>query len=444
MKSLKERKESICSEGAQFPFNRGHKANEPSIFSLQFLQADTPEPVSSGVPEPVRTVSWGYVPARSSLETIHSRQGQRLSHSRGGESVRDMRLQRSSFADLNLRYPRGGSGAGTGAGTKSAQKDGPTHRSYDSIPSLRFSGRWLTENTSQVHFGGKRSIYQFGLKRSNYHLFYNQAGTASLHDYKFLRSASNYGKGFLRSSKRAELKRTMCKWDKKMIPRSLVWLANSHADAPVEAYRNTKKLAKSMFKDLLGFMNNQYHAYPSTLGYSVCMTACRDEMLRDEAFCQIIKQTTGNPDHESCLMGWKLMFVCLCCFAPSPELVHVLISHIAWYSSKTFMREDELGSNTVEDMALWCRLALYRAVTERDEAAHFPDTDVFTHFDARTVWNKGQNPLLLQRGPGWSSSGNQDHLDDDSDLDDDDDGVLIDFNDVDAGAKWEKAYNKIV
>jgi hypothetical protein len=46
--------------------------------------------------------------------------------------------------------------------------------------------------------------------------------------------------------------------------------------------------------------------------------------LRDEVFCQIIKQTTNNPSAESTLKGWQLMVLCLGAFPPSPTFAPYL------------------------------------------------------------------------------------------------------------------------
>ncbi|CAK9035380.1 Unconventional myosin-VIIb [Durusdinium trenchii] len=52
------------------------------------------------------------------------------------------------------------------------------------------------------------------------------------------------------------------------------------------------------------------------------------EELRDEVFCQLIKQTTANPDATSCLRGWELIAMCAGLFPPSTKLEKYLLSYI--------------------------------------------------------------------------------------------------------------------
>jgi len=50
--------------------------------------------------------------------------------------------------------------------------------------------------------------------------------------------------------------------------------------------------------------------------------------LRDEAYMQVCKQTTGNPKMESTIKGWELMSFFLCTFPPSKYLKNFLTDHI--------------------------------------------------------------------------------------------------------------------
>ena len=50
--------------------------------------------------------------------------------------------------------------------------------------------------------------------------------------------------------------------------------------------------------------------------------------IRDEIYCQLIKQTTGNIDRTSCLRGYQLILSCLAGFSPSQELTPFLSSHL--------------------------------------------------------------------------------------------------------------------
>lgn len=51
------------------------------------------------------------------------------------------------------------------------------------------------------------------------------------------------------------------------------------------------------------------------------------EVFRDELFCQLVKQTRGNPDPESTVKGWQLMAIVAGTFPPSKKLEKYLMSY---------------------------------------------------------------------------------------------------------------------
>lgn len=50
--------------------------------------------------------------------------------------------------------------------------------------------------------------------------------------------------------------------------------------------------------------------------------------IRDEIFCQLVKQTTKNSNRRSCLRGYQLILCCLAGFSPTESLAPFLLSHI--------------------------------------------------------------------------------------------------------------------
>lgn len=50
--------------------------------------------------------------------------------------------------------------------------------------------------------------------------------------------------------------------------------------------------------------------------------------LRDEIFCQIVKQSTENPSDESTRRGWHLLILTASCFLPSDAFARYLLGHV--------------------------------------------------------------------------------------------------------------------
>ena len=59
------------------------------------------------------------------------------------------------------------------------------------------------------------------------------------------------------------------------------------------------------------------------------------EEMKDELYCQLIKQTTNNASDESLLKGWELMSVMAGSFPPSKNLEPYLLSYIHESVDKT-------------------------------------------------------------------------------------------------------------
>lgn len=52
--------------------------------------------------------------------------------------------------------------------------------------------------------------------------------------------------------------------------------------------------------------------------------------LRDEIFCQLIRQTNENPDDSVLIQAWVLMCLCTAAFSPSKSLHKVRLFRIAY------------------------------------------------------------------------------------------------------------------
>lgn len=61
---------------------------------------------------------------------------------------------------------------------------------------------------------------------------------------------------------------------------------------------------------------------------SLLEQAIKKPKMRNEIFCQLIKQTTQNAHTDNLVRSWQLMAVCCGTFLPTKDLMHFLRSHI--------------------------------------------------------------------------------------------------------------------
>lgn len=50
--------------------------------------------------------------------------------------------------------------------------------------------------------------------------------------------------------------------------------------------------------------------------------------IKDEAYCQVLKQITDHPDNQKCLKGWKFFAIIASCYAPSPDLFYSILNFL--------------------------------------------------------------------------------------------------------------------
>jgi len=83
------------------------------------------------------------------------------------------------------------------------------------------------------------------------------------------------------------------------------------------------------FKNIVSYMG-QRNSSKDDIGHATKLLANSvhaPEVFRDEIFCQLIKQTRGNPDPESTVKGWQLMAIVAGTFPPSKKLEKYLMSY---------------------------------------------------------------------------------------------------------------------
>ncbi|CAD5229250.1 unnamed protein product [Bursaphelenchus okinawaensis] len=82
-----------------------------------------------------------------------------------------------------------------------------------------------------------------------------------------------------------------------------------------------RKMAIKMYLDVMRFMGDlPWSQSIHSLVDAIFTGPVKNEILRDELYCQIVKQITDNPNPASEQHGWKLMWLALGLFSPSKEL----------------------------------------------------------------------------------------------------------------------------
>lgn len=104
-------------------------------------------------------------------------------------------------------------------------------------------------------------------------------------------------------------------------------------------------------------------------------------MLIDEVYCQMIRQTSSNPNPSSLSLGWEALYA-MCCIAatPSISLCKVLIGHAA----STRIQSNAIGAYSIAVHTIMCRavqeVALVRLYSPRDVALKEHLADISSYF----------------------------------------------------------------
>nr|XP_006136577.1 unconventional myosin-XV-like [Pelodiscus sinensis] len=93
----------------------------------------------------------------------------------------------------------------------------------------------------------------------------------------------------------------------------------------------TNELATRSFMTLMRFMGDQptLKSQPEIDCVYEILKLCKEkENLRDEVYCQVIKQLTQNPKPDSCIRGWQLLSLLTGFFLPSSTLMPYVTKYL--------------------------------------------------------------------------------------------------------------------
>ena len=77
----------------------------------------------------------------------------------------------------------------------------------------------------------------------------------------------------------------------------------------------------SLFKDLTKFMKGELKGDAANVAIRNMIAQGIEKVeLRDEIYCQLIRQTTCNPNNEYCQRVWSVFSLCAVSFGPSHTL----------------------------------------------------------------------------------------------------------------------------
>ena len=108
-------------------------------------------------------------------------------------------------------------------------------------------------------------------------------------------------------------------WQDKAITKPLLKLPSSLEEISIQLFKNLR----SYMGDRKSSKSPQLHAVKHTR-----LAMGSPEEVKDEAYIQVIKQITRNPNPESAQKGWNLFAIMASCYPPSLELYYALIHYL--------------------------------------------------------------------------------------------------------------------
>ena len=108
-------------------------------------------------------------------------------------------------------------------------------------------------------------------------------------------------------------------WQNELITKPLLRLPSSLEEISIQLFKNLV----SYMGDRKSSKNPHLHIVKHTR-----LAMGSPEEVKDEAYMQVIKQITRNPNPESAEKGWKMFSIMASCYPPSLELYYALIHYL--------------------------------------------------------------------------------------------------------------------
>ncbi|KAM4691202.1 myosin XVB [Rhinophrynus dorsalis] len=96
------------------------------------------------------------------------------------------------------------------------------------------------------------------------------------------------------------------------------------------ADKELNEQATQNFMTLMRFMGDQQYREKDDVAcvYEILQLCREKQALRDEIYCQVLKQITENPKHESCNRGWRILSLLTGFYIPSPTLLPYVTKYL--------------------------------------------------------------------------------------------------------------------
>jgi myosin heavy subunit len=181
-----------------------------------------------------------------------------------------------------------------------------------------------------------------------YNKFTQTRGSCSIDDFPDLREEENYVKRSI-FGKASTLKQRFM-WQKGEIPRSLIRISTAYCHGDKKNSQRVKLIAKHLFDCIRQYMGDEKCNSQPQVAMEIIKNGVDEPLLRDEIYCQLIKQTTKNPGEHSMALGMKLLYLCISTFPCSGKLTEYVLAHLAALA-RPALDDRAVGFNSVTDLA---------------------------------------------------------------------------------------------